>query len=423
MDAMPTSQEVSYALKKGIELLTEATEEDKKKNYEEASRLYEFGAEYFLHAIKSEELKETSVQKIRERTAIYLERSEKLKKYLQEKYMKKPITDSNGERLTKEDSEEEEDLSDLLLRLDVAEKPYVKWRDVFGLHQGKGTLEEAFIMPLKFPHLFTSKRRPWNSILLYGPPGTGKTSLAHALATEAASSTFILLSNCLGESGRLFKNLFMNERTQSPTIILIDEIDVLFNTEAARKTKMELLTYIKGPRKESDGILILATTSEPWLLDDALLKRFEKKIYTPLPNTTERLQILKFCLSETPHNLTEGNLQELAQKTEGYSGGDISALVQDSLMQPIRKVKTATHYKRVSGPSRSDRNVTVDDLLTPCSPSCSGAIEVSWEEIPSDKLLEPVINMCDLILSLASSKPTTDEYGLRRYENFQEYFC
>lgn len=76
-----------------------------------------------------------------------------------------------------------------------------------------------------------------------------------------------------------------------------------------------------------------------------------------------------------------------------YSGADISIVVRDALMQPVRKVQTATHFKRISGPSRSDPNVIVNDLLTPCSPGSPGAAEMSFMDVPSDKLLEPPVSM------------------------------
>lgn len=80
-----------------------------------------------------------------------------------------------------------------------------------------------------------------------------------------------------------------------------------------------------------------------------------------------------------------------------FSGADISIAVRDALMQPVRKVQTATHFKKVSGNSREDPNVIVDDLFTPCSPGDYGAIEMTWESIPGNKLFEPVISMVSLL--------------------------
>ena len=76
-----------------------------------------------------------------------------------------------------------------------------------------------------------------------------------------------------------------------------------------------------------------------------------------------------------------------------YSGSDTSQLVRDALMQPVRRVQTATHFKKVSGPSRKDPNQIDHDMLAPCSPGDPGAIEMSWMDVPGDKLLEPPVTM------------------------------
>lgn len=75
--------------------------------------------------------------------------------------------------------------------------------------------------------------------------------------------------------------------------------------------------------------------------------RFEKRIYIPLPEELARAQMFKLHLGNTPHSLTEADIHELARKTDGYSGADISIIVRDALMQPVRKVQSATHFKKV----------------------------------------------------------------------------
>ena len=74
------------------------------------------------------------------------------------------------------------------------------------------------------------------------------------------------------------------------------------------------------------------------------------------------------------------------------------------------------------GPSRSDPNVIIDDLLTPCSPGEKGAIEMSWVDVPGDKLLEPVVSMSDMLLSLANAKPTVNETDLKKLKSFMDDF-
>lgn len=137
----------------------------------------------------------------------------------------------------------------------------------------------------------------------------------------------------------------------------------------------------------------MGATNIPWVLDSAIRRRFEKRIYIPLPEEQARAIMFKLHLGNTRHTLTEEDFKKLAMSTEGYSGADISIIVRDSLMQPVRQVQTATHFKRVSGPSPKDASVIVNDLLTPCSPGDSGALEMSWMEVEGDKLYELPITM------------------------------
>merc|ERR1711936_384587 len=116
-----------------------------------------------------------------------------------------------------------------------------------------------------------------------------------------------------------------------------------------------------------------------------------KRIYIDLPEEHARADMFKLHMGDTPHMLSEENLRDLGMRTDGYSGADISVVVRDALMQPVRKVQTATHFRRVRGPARDNPDVIVDDLLTPCSPGAPGAIEMSWMDVASDKLLEPIV--------------------------------
>lgn len=87
-----------------------------------------------------------------------------------------------------------------------------------------------------------------------------------------------------------------------------------------------------------------------------------------------------------------------------YSGADISIVVRDALMQPVRKVQMATHFKKVSGPNPTDRSTIVHDLLTPCSPGEQGAIEMTWMEVDGDKLFEPPVTMVGIFKNRIYSK-------------------
>lgn len=159
-----------------------------------------------------------------------------------------------------------------------------------------------------------------------------------------------LVSKWLGESEKLVRNLFELARQHKPSIIFIDEVDSLCSSrsdnesESARRIKTEFLVQMQGVGNDNDGILVLGATNIPWVLDSAIRRRFEKRIFIPLPEEPARLVMFKIHLGSTAHVLTEADLRTLANKTEGYSGADISIVVRDALMQPVRKVQTATHF-------------------------------------------------------------------------------
>ncbi|XP_077285212.1 vacuolar protein sorting 4 [Arctopsyche grandis] len=425
-------------LQKAIDLVTRATEEDRKKNYEEARKLYEHGVEYFLHAIKYEAQGDRAKESIRAKCLQYLDRAEKLKEHLKKDQQKKPVKEGGDSKKGDSDSDsddpEKKKLQSKLEGAIIVEKPHVKWSDVAGLEGAKEALKEAVILPIKFPHLFTGKRIPWKGILLFGPPGTGKSYLAKAVATEANNSTFFsvsssdLVSKWLGESEKLVKNLFELARQHKPSIIFIDEVDSLCSSrsdnesESARRIKTEFLVQMQGVGNDNDGILVLGATNIPWVLDAAIRRRFEKRIYIALPEEHARLIMFKLHLGNTAHQLTDQDLKVLAERSDGYSGADISIVVRDALMQPVRKVQMATHFKKITGPSPTDHSVIVDDLFTPCSPGDSEAIEMTWVDVPGDKLYEPPVTMSDMQRSLATSKPTVNDEDMVKLDKFKEDF-
>lgn len=147
----------------------------------------------------------------------YLERAEKLKEHIETMDEKREAEaggsngktngTSGGGKKEDEDDADTKKLRGALTSSILSETPNVSWEDVAGLEGAKDALKEAVILPIKFPHLFTGKRKPWRGILLYGPPGTGKSYLAKAVATEAKSTFFSisssdLISKWMGESER-----------------------------------------------------------------------------------------------------------------------------------------------------------------------------------------------------------------------------
>lgn len=343
----------------------------------------------------------------------YLDRAEKLKEHLgqvaqaegaETQGKSASMSTSAGSKGEGEDMDAEtKKLRSGLSSVILTERPNVSWDDVAGLSTAKEALKEAVILPMKFPQLFTGKRKPWSGILLYGPPGTGKSFLAKAVATQSNSTFFSvsssdLVSKWMGESERLVKQLFAMAREARPSIIFIDEVDSLCGTrsegesEASRRIKTEFLVQMNGVSNDDQtNVLVLGATNIPWALDTAIKRRFEKRVYIPLPELDARRRMFELNIGSTPCQLTSKDLRLLASETEGYSGADIAVLVREALMQPVRRVMNATHFKRIPVPSNDEETSSVTTKYTPCSPGDPDAQEMTWVDIGSDELQEVCI--------------------------------
>jgi vacuolar protein-sorting-associated protein 4 len=332
-----------------------------------------------------------------------------------------------GKKKDDEDGDQDPEVKKLRAGLTSAilvDKPNIRWDDVAGLEVAKESLKEAVILPIKFPHLFTGKRTPWRGILLYGPPGTGKSYLAKAVATEAKSTFFSVSSSDLvskwqGDSERLVKQLFQMARESKPAIIFIDEVDSLAGTrnegesEGSRRIKTEFLVQMNGVGHDDTGVLVLGATNIPWQLDPAIKRRFEKRIYIPLPGTDARKHMFQIHVGSTPCELSAKDYRTLAMRSEGYSGSDIAVVVRDALMQPVRKVLSATHFK----PVEPDPDSAIIKW-TPCSPGDPDAVEKSWTQVESDELQEPPLRFTDFVKSLESVRPTVSQEDIRKHDEW-----
>ncbi|KAH7884041.1 AAA-domain-containing protein [Phlebopus sp. FC_14] len=424
-------------LDKAIEIVQRAIDEDVKQNYQESFKQYMNSLDYFMLAQKYEKNDKSKVL-IRTKIEEYLSRAEMLKKHIQVQEEQKSRRAVNANGIVsgvggkgKEGGDEDQDPEIKKLRAGLSsailsEKPNVQWDDVAGLEGAKASLQEAVILPRKYPSLFTGKRTPWKGILLYGPPGTGKSYLAKAVATEAKSTFFSVSSSDLvskwqGDSERLVRNLFEMARENKPSIIFIDEVDSLVGTrnesesEGSRRIKTEFLVQMNGVGHDDTGVLILGATNIPWQLDLAIKRRFEKRIYIPLPGLEARKRMFEIHVGSTPCQLEPKDYRTLAERTEGYSGSDISIVVRDALMQPVRKVMSATHFKPVH-PSPSSPSNKV--RWSPCSPGDPDAVEKSWTSVDSDELAEPPLRLQDFLKSLESVRPTVSEADIKRHDEW-----
>ncbi|KAG4154869.1 hypothetical protein ERO13_D03G079600v2 [Gossypium hirsutum] len=212
----------------------------------------------------------------------------------------------------------------------------VTFADIGALEETKESLQELVMLPLRRPDLFKGGLlKPCRGILLFGPPGTGKTMLAKAIAKEAGAS-FInvsmstITSKWFGEDEKNVRALFTLAAKVSPTIIFVDEVDSMLGQrtrvgehEAMRKIKNEFMAHWDGLlTRQNERILVLAATNRPFDLDEAIIRRFERRIMVGLPGAENREKIFRTLLGK--EKVEDGlDFTELALMTEGYTGSDL----------------------------------------------------------------------------------------------------
>jgi SpoVK/Ycf46/Vps4 family AAA+-type ATPase len=220
----------------------------------------------------------------------------------------------------------------------------VKWEDVAGLDKVKQAFLETIELPLLREDLmkeFTIK--PSKGILLFGPPGTGKTLIVKAASNELHAS-FQILSGAevmkLGytQAVTVIKQAFNRARENAPSIVFIDEIETFAPARSAASVSSEiigqLLTEMDG-MKELKGVVVIAATNKPSMLDSAILRpgRFDKIFYIPQPDKNGRFEMFRIHLGKFAEGV---NLIESATQTEGFSGADIAAICQEAKMKAVR---------------------------------------------------------------------------------------
>ncbi|MDO5532573.1 AAA family ATPase [Sutterella sp.] len=228
----------------------------------------------------------------------------------------------------------------------ASEVPEVHWADVVGLDDAKHLLREAVELPLR--HGAVLKKLGLSApagILLTGAPGTGKTLLAHALATESdvsfiAASGPDMLSKWVGDAEKGIRNLFEKARQSAPSVIFIDEADALLPERRRDTGSNRVMERIVGQfllemdANRGRGVLVLAATGRPDILDRALLHpgRFEVTVELPLPDLAVRERMFsKFLEGRTAEPFPDP--AAAAEATDGFSGADIAAVCRRALME------------------------------------------------------------------------------------------
>lgn len=235
-------------------------------------------------------------------------------------------------------------------------KPDVDFDDIIGAQDAKSELK-YFAEYLRSPKKFAAAgvKMP-KGALLYGPPGTGKTMLAKALAAQSGV-TFIytegnkFLKKYVGEGPEKVHDLFRSARKYAPTIVFIDEIDAIAKERhgdervaAGEETLTALLAEMDGFNVDSTKpVFVLAATNfdvapgSPRSLDQALVRRFDRRIYVDLPTDEERKQfMLRKCAKNAMFDISEQDIDNLAVRTVGMSLSDLDSIFEFALRQALR---------------------------------------------------------------------------------------
>ena len=246
------------------------------------------------------------------------------------------------------------------LREIMIQVPDVTWDDVGGLAEAQMRLREGVELPLRSPQAFRRLGiRPAKGFLLFGPPGTGKTLLAKAVAREAeanfvATKSSDLLSKWYGESEQQVSRLFQRARQVAPTVVFIDEIDSLapargggLGEPAVTERVVNTILAEMDGLEELQGVVVMAATNRPNLLDPALLRpgRFDELVYVPVPDAAGRRRILAIHTKGMP--LAEDvDLDAVAERTARFTGADLEDLTRRAGLLALRESLEATQVRR-----------------------------------------------------------------------------
>ena len=260
------------------------------------------------------------------------------------------------------------------------EKLKITFKDVAGAEEAKQELEEV-VEFLKHPQKYNDlgAKIP-KGVLLYGPPGTGKTLLAKAVAGEAGVPFFSISGSdfvemFVGVGASRVRDLFDQAKKSAPCIVFIDEIDAVGRQRGAglggghderEQTLNQLLVEMDG-FSANEGIIMIAATNRPDILDPALLRpgRFDRQIVVERPDIKGRTEILKVHVKGKPMG-PDVNLDVIAQRTPGFTGADLSNLVNEAALLTARKDKKAINMPEmeeaaervIMGPERKSRVIS-----------------------------------------------------------------
>ena len=251
------------------------------------------------------------------------------------------------------------------------QKPNVRWNDIADLRDAKMAVEESVVYPARRPDLFPLG---WpRGLLFFGPPGCGKTLLAAAIATEINADFFCVdaatvMDKWLGQSEKNVANLFQDARRASgsgrPAIIFIDEVDSLVGIRGDEvggevRTRNQFLKEMDSisDKANPSHVYVVGATNKPWALDEAFIRRFQKRIFVPLPNVEARTELVSIYMKELTIS-GDVSTDELVHMTDGYSASDIRDILQSAQIKVVRELFQSQRITERSRP----RAICMDDI-------------------------------------------------------------
>jgi transitional endoplasmic reticulum ATPase len=298
------------------------------------------------------------------------------------------------------------------LRETVVEVPNVSWDDIGGLDEVKQDLQEMILYPIDHPDKFEKfGMKPGKGVLFYGPPGCGKTLMAKAIASEC-SANFIsikgpeLLTMWFGESEANVRDVFDKARQAAPCVLFFDELDSIGVQRggssgdgggAGDRVMNQLLTEMDGVGAKKN-LFIIGATNRPEILDEALLRpgRLDQLIYIPLPDKPSRVAIMKALTRKAPVSANV-YLDFIADLTEGFSGADLTELVQRAAKAAVREAIEAENSRKALVQEGGEVPMEVEDPV-------------------------PEINRKHFEEALSHARKSVTNVDLKKYDDFRKKF-